>query len=181
MRLSALKSHQSQDTPLSTNTPQSMLIKDEDNSYSDDECESSDSDDDSDDIDNNTNNYIDYYCGMNSYNDNIPPNYGWDTTANGIWPAPGITIYNIDISEQDLQSPIIEKVIARTGSTKIYFNCDETKVFKIFKHLKYWFEIEAIGHEQVIKCSKSPAVVNKLINGDSYQFIVKLCNQSQNM
>merc|ERR1712228_472877 len=122
--------------------------------------------------------FVDFYCGMSGHKETVPPNFGWDTIEpNGIWPAPGLTVHDIDISKQNLKPPVIEKVIPQPFGAKVYFVCEEPRVPLVCQHMEHHFEIQIVGSDNeqtIIKTKQSPAVFTNLINGNEYQFIVKL-------
>ena len=61
-------------------------------------------------------------CGVT---DQVPPNYGWEAiNPNGVWPAPGLTVYEIPLDKQNLAVPKITKCTPAPSSATIYWDCE---------------------------------------------------------
>ena len=131
--------------------------------------------------------FKDFHVALSGHSEVVPPNYGWEAMEpNGIWPAPGLTIHDIEIQSQKLKRPEIERVVPGPESVTIYFDCESPRIPPVCRHLDCWFEIEVVPHRdramtkevkcRVIRCESSPAVFVGLTNGVAYHFVVKSCS-----
>ena len=128
--------------------------------------------------------FCDYYVAMSGHAECVPPNYGWEAVGpKGMWPAPGLTLFDIELSAQKLSCPVIERVVPSPESATIYFECASPRVPAVCRHLDCWFEVEVLPHRdrqdaarRVIRCESSPAVFTGLSNGVEYHFVVKSCS-----
>eukprot|EP00490_Sorites_sp_Unknown_P028713 CAMPEP_0114683792 /NCGR_PEP_ID=MMETSP0191-20121206/58274_1 /TAXON_ID=126664 /ORGANISM="Sorites sp." /LENGTH=123 /DNA_ID=CAMNT_0001965513 /DNA_START=681 /DNA_END=1049 /DNA_ORIENTATION=+ len=114
-------------------------------------------DDDDDDDDEN---HKDYYIVLTSAKDEFPPECGWEAVGDGIWPAPGLTYYDVNLIQPD--APKITRCQPNPSAVQIHFECDEEKRKpKVCPHMRTWYEIE-MRHYQPIPDTNKVKIQTKI-------------------
>eukprot|EP01083_Nonionella_stella_P272197 922837_1 len=133
----------------------------------------------------------DHYIVLSPASDELPPECGWETVGESAWPAVGIHYFDVKLAPPS--KPRIMRIEQNSNAVAIHFECDEEKRKpRVCVNMECWYEIEMKHYKYNVKnektsesthstkvwrCFNSPFnMVNQLMDGDGYEFIVRSCN-----